>query len=516
MLGFPLAAVIAPPAAADQLAQAASTPSAKFAFTPLRITSSVLLPDSYVLVGTGFGNNRSNIAVTENGVTLPPAAILSLTDQTIVVRSATTGQIRITIRRFGPPASVSASYVRPPPAPVIAAVAPTAQGYVIAGSHFGNDRNRVSVAEDARILPGASIVALADSRIEVRSAPTSDVSVRVQIGNLVSNAIRLAVPPPAIAAISRSDQGYVIAGTGFGTDRNRLAITEDARAVPSASIVTLTNNRIDVRSAPTGDVSIRVAIAGKVSNAVQLLAPPPTIAAISRSDLGYVIVGTGFGTDRSRLSIAEDARVVPTASIVTLTNNRIDVRSTPTSDVAIRVSVAGKTSNAVQFLVPPPTIAAISRTDQGYVIAGTGFGTDRTRFAVTEDARAVPSASIVTLTNNRIDVRSVPTSDVSIRVTVAGKTSNAVQLLAPPPTVVLAARPDYSYALVGSGFGSDRSRTTVVENGVALPASAILTLTDSRIEVRSTSTGGAMVVVRVGTRVSAPIQIPAALGGRTP
>jgi hypothetical protein len=67
------------------------------------------------------------------------------------------------------------------------------------------------------------------------------------------------------------------------------------------------------------------------------------------------------------------------------------------------------------------------------------------------------------------------------------------------------------YTIVGSGFGADRSRIGIIEDGAALPPDAIRTLTDSQIIVHSPADTARSVAVRIGGAVLPAHKVPAPL-----
>lgn len=73
----------------------------------------------------------------------------------------------------------------------------------------------------------------------------------------------------------------------------------------------------------------------------------PVISRVDPGPTGYVIVGRCFGQDRAALRVWEGTAAVPTALVASMTDRRIEVRSTPQGVVEHRVGIGGTDSNVV-------------------------------------------------------------------------------------------------------------------------------------------------------------------------
>ena len=75
--------------------------------------------------------------------------------------------------------------------------------------------------------------------------------------------------------------------------------------------------------------------------------PPPLMLRVDPGRTGYVILGRCFGVDRERLQVYERGTAVPPAAVTSLSDLRIEVRSTPQGVVQHKVAVGGAESNVV-------------------------------------------------------------------------------------------------------------------------------------------------------------------------
>ena len=80
------------------------------------------------------------------------------------------------------------------------------------------------------------------------------------------------------------------------------------------------------------------------------------------------------------------------------------------------------------------------------------------------------------------------------------------------PTLSRVKQTDEGYELVGSGFGKDKARVQVFEGATQVAATAIVSVADDLIVVRSKPTGEVQLKVKVGGRESGPVSFtPAAV-----
>ena len=174
-----------------------------------------------------------------------------------------------------------------------------------------------------------------------------------------------------------------------------------------------------------------------------------------------------------------------------------------------------------------PIIASVAPAPEGYVVTGTGFGTDPSRVVVIENNAPLPVRDILSLADDRIVVRSRVTGFVAVTVRVGQMVSRPMLYDGGTggfhaasrthgsggggPTVSVIVPDTDGYTIVGSGFGSNRNRVAIIENGATLPPSAIRTLTDSQIIVHSPSRAARLVAVRIGGAISAAHKVPVPL-----
>lgn len=401
-------------------------------------------------------------------------------------------------------------------APQISAIAPMQNGYLIYGAGFGTDARRVTVIQNSSGLPPAAVLMVTDGRILVRSPTTGQLTIAVRVGDQVSAPVVYVVGhAPVISAVAPFAGGYTLFGAGFGTDRGKVTVIQNTAVLPPTAITALTDGRIDVRTAVAGPVAITVRVGAVLSQSVSYApAAAPIIAGITPTAQGYILTGRGFGTDRTKVSVAENSTVLPPGAILAVAENRISVLSRFTGTANIMVRVGAVLSPPVIFrrTPRPPVIAAITPAPQGYAILGSGFGTDRSQISVLENNALLPSSAIIALADGRIDVRSPAAGARSVAVRV-GAQSTPPTLFRPggAPTVRLIVPNRDGYTIVGSGFGADRTRVTIIENGVVLPHAAIAAIEDRQIIVRSPGRAARQVAVRIDGATTPAMAVPAPL-----
>jgi hypothetical protein len=79
------------------------------------------------------------------------------------------------------------------------------------------------------------------------------------------------------------------------------------------------------------------------------LAAPPVLTQVVPQSYGYDLVGTGFGTDKTKVQVFEDTVQIPGSVIESVTNDRLKVRSKPKGIVRHKVRVSGQDSAPVSF-----------------------------------------------------------------------------------------------------------------------------------------------------------------------
>jgi hypothetical protein len=78
------------------------------------------------------------------------------------------------------------------------------------------------------------------------------------------------LPSPVLLRVERAPDGYVLIGRGFGADAGALKILEGSRELPRSAIVSITPDRIVVRSRVVGSVQHRVILSGRASAVITL------------------------------------------------------------------------------------------------------------------------------------------------------------------------------------------------------------------------------------------------------
>jgi hypothetical protein len=433
--------------------------------TPL-ITGITPLQYGYIVYGAGFGSDRGRVAVIENSSPLSPSAILAVSEDRILVRSGTGGEIAIAVR-VGDQMSAPAFYAVGH-APAISAIAPAADGYTIFGSNFGTDRGRVIVIQNSGVLPPAALAEMGDGRIDVRARVGGIAMIAVRVGSMLSQAVTYAPGrAPAITGITPLFHGYAIIGRGFGADARRVAVAENGTLLPPDAVLSVAENRIEVRST-TADTSTVLVRVGAMLSTPATYRPPtamPVIAGIAPAPEGYVVYGNGFGADPGRVAVIENDRPVAARDILAVTDSRIVVRSRTPGFRSVAVHVGSTTSRPMLYgrgqreasrrgevleasrttgpsngggegRTVGPTVTLIVPDADGYTIVGSGFGTDRRRIAIIEDGAALPPGAIRTVSDSQIIVHSPARSARLVAVRIGGATLPAHKVPAPLPPPV--------------------------------------------------------------------------------
>ena len=418
-----------------------------------RITAITPMQYGYMIYGAGFGADRNRVAVIENSSALQPSAVIAVSDDRVIVRSNTTGELTIAVR-VGDQVSSPVAY-EVGHAPMIAAIAPTAGGYTIYGTDFGTDRGRVIVIQNNGVLPPIALTDVTDSRIEVRAPVAGTAMIAVRVGFMLSQAVTYAPGhAPTITAITPMFRGYAITGHNFGYDRRRITIAENGKVLPASALLAVTDGRIEVRSEARGALTVMIRV-GAVLSTPATYRPParmPIIASVAPVPEGYVVIGSGFGVDRSRVAVIENNAPLPARDILGLADDRIVVRSRAAGFVAVAVRVGQMVSRPMLYDgrtgehhaagrtkgggAGGPTVSLIVPDMDGYTIVGAGFGTNRRHVAIIENGAVLPPGAIRTLTDSQIIVHSPSRAARLVAVRIGGATLPAHRVPAPlpPPT----------------------------------------------------------------------------------
>lgn len=420
----------------------------------LRVSAIEPMQYGYMIDGAGFGSDRHQVVVIQNGRALRRAAVIAVSDDRIIVSSSATGEVDVAVR-IGDQTSTPVVY-EVGRAPVIAAIAPNADGYTIFGNDLDTDRGRLVVIQNGSMLPPTALGTVSDSRIDVRTHVAGTAMIAVQVGAMRSTAVSYAPGDvPEITAITPMSRGYAITGRNFGYDRRRITIAENGRVLPPGALVAVTDGKIDVRSPTKGAITVMIRV-GATLSAPATYRPPtrmPIIAAVAPAPEGYAVIGSGFGTDRRRIAVIENNTSLPARDIVSLADNRIVVRSRPSGFVSVTVRVGRLISQPMLFDAAAaraggswharrryrhrggPTVSVIVPDPDGYTIVGRGFGTNPHRVSVIEDGAILPQAAIRTVTNSQIIVHSPSRTARLVAVRIGDATSRTERVPAPlaPP-----------------------------------------------------------------------------------
>ena len=272
----------------------------------------------------------------------------------------------------------------------------------------------------------------------------TNVPVGVTVAGQTSNVLDFSYDPPSITAISPATgptAGGVpvtIDGANFGTSGT---VTFAGQALPAAAVSSWSQTAIVVTE-PAGEgtnVPVGVTVAGQTSNVLDFSYDPPSITAISPATgptaggVPVTIDGANFGTSGT---VTFAGQALPAAAVSSWSQTAIVVTEPAGggANVPVDVTVAGQTSNALDFSYDPPSITSVSAL-QGYVgggttvtLSGTDFGVDATSDTVTFGGA---QATITAASTTQITVLTpAGTGSVTIDVSVDGQAAGAAQSFA--------------------------------------------------------------------------------------
>ncbi|HEV8585697.1 MAG TPA: hypothetical protein VGT02_12070 [Methylomirabilota bacterium] len=191
--------------------------------------------------------------------------------------------------------------------------------------------------------------------------PTAALIVTPSVSSVVPSALQLAPGGKVTLALygQSLDRLQAVSVTPARTGTSAVTATLGP-AAPTMRTLTLTAGP----ATPAGRYQL-TAQAGTTSlilnAAVNVSAPPPAPPVLLRVEPGtdgYALVGRNFGADPAKVVVYEGFSRVSTFAM-TLTPDRISVRSRPTGTVQHRVEVAGASSGTLSFTHPGATIGSV-------------------------------------------------------------------------------------------------------------------------------------------------------------
>jgi len=307
-------------------------------------------------------------------------------------------------------------------------------------------------------------------------------------------------------------------GTNFSKDKNSIEVLVGGKKAV-VNEANPTQLKITVPDLPVGAYDIVVTINGvdkKPPSKFNVISLAPTITSISPSGAltpGREITITGTNFSQSGLKITIGGKTV--SPIGTPTDNEIKVKvpelEDGSYDVTVSTSKDPSASKKITIATPTatdPMIESLNTTSgppgSKVTITGKNFGTEKNLVKVFFSETEIPATNVNLINANEIQV-TVPNltpGSYNIKVTVDGKTSNAVAF-----TIAAAAKPTLSsivpqkitkgsaeeITITGTSFGSDGNSITVkfTKTGstpVSIPVSGVsggtkITLDGSGLEV---------------------------------
>jgi endoglucanase len=289
---------------------------------------------------------------------------------------------------------------------------------------------------------------------------------------------------PAITSVAPTTvlpgAAVTINGSNFGTTQGTSTVRFGAISV--TTITSWSASQIAVTAPlnlPPGAYAVTVTVNGVSSNAatinVPVVDPIPQVSSLSPSSggagLAINVNGTGFGTTQGTSTV----RFGTTVATVLLWSNidvLVSVPNLAPGTYAVTVTVAGRVSNAMNFLVIPQRLNSVTpntgNPGASVTLAGTGFGATQGTSTVNFGTL---NAAVTSWSNTQIvaTVPNVPVNTaVGLTVTVNGVASNAVNFLvtSPVPPAITTLSPTSgavgsTVTITGSNFGGFQGSSTV-------------------------------------------------------
>ncbi len=169
---------------------------------------------------------------------------------------------------------------------------------------------------------------------------------------LLAMAATLGPTAPILSRVESTTDGYALVGSGFGTDRNQVQVFEDSTQVPAASVVSVANDRIVVRSRPTRTVEIKVVVGRLASGVVRFTSAAVQDAAKVKADEEARKKAAQEATERKRASQAglgvASVSLAPLSVVggATVTGTVMLTDRAPTGGVVVTLTRGGGTGVA--------------------------------------------------------------------------------------------------------------------------------------------------------------------------
>jgi hypothetical protein len=345
-----------------------------FTMIPPLITSispTLVAPGTQMTItGTGFGATEgSGFVATAN----TNGNVVSWSDTQIVITLAQgTSQGEVYVQQGG---VISNQVPYTLITPTITSIAPTqvAPGthVTITGTGFGATQNGFVATANTN----ADVITWSDTQIVVAIAQgTSQGSLYVQVGGVISNQVPFTLAAPTISSISPTQVApgtqVTITGSGFGAIQNGFVATANT----NADIVSWSDTQIIVTiTQGTSQGSLYVQVGGVISTQVPYTLIPPVITSISPTTVvpgaRMTITGTGFGATQNGFVATTNTN----GTVVSWSDTQIViVVSAGTTSGHLYVQQGGVISNQVAFTVSNVSLTSIAITPASATIFNGG------------------------------------------------------------------------------------------------------------------------------------------------
>jgi hypothetical protein len=168
--------------------------------------------------------------------------------------------------------------------------------------------------------------------------------------------------------------GYALIGSGFGLDKTKIQVFEGRFALPPSALVSNTNERIIVRSKPSGIIQHSVVVSGRASNA--LMWTHFTVSSLPSSKTTYIESQEGKLIQPYQFKNPVVSQITGAPQIKSAASKTIAVSTGALQMTGPGVGVVPVklTTGALQMIGPGGGVASVKLTTGMLQMTGPGVG----------------------------------------------------------------------------------------------------------------------------------------------
>ncbi len=197
--------------------------------------------------------------------------------------------------------------------------------------------------------------------------------------------------------------GYALIGSGFGLDKTKIQVFEGRFALPPSALVSNTNERIIVRSKPSGIIQHSVVVSGRASNALMwthfmVSSLPSSKTTYTESQEGKPIQPSQFKgpvvsqiTGAPQIKPAASKTIAVSTGALQMTGSGVGVAPVKLTTGAMQMTGSGMgvaavklTTGALQMTGPGMGTASVKLTTESLQMTGPGIGPAPVRLSTAE------------------------------------------------------------------------------------------------------------------------------------